>query len=523
MRLSPLKLGRCSFCLLLTLFMSVVANAQEGQDTPPANEASPSEEITNAAKDAKEAMENKANEAADAKKEEATDAVKEEVKEKTEDAMKDKTEEPAAEGEISERRKRQLEALPDVGKLADKPKTKEFYSAIGAGKTLPEGVMRVRLPYQNVYGKEGFDEEGNKESQGYEINIDAMAAVAEYGLTDRISLALIVPFVLKSQAGLNANEIRKNNRKFKREFGRYAGAVKALLKSQGFCSTDADCYSKIYSDNYTIPVNQTVTLTTGETVLATTDEPVSRQIDNLLMTPINPLDGETGIGDVQIGGLYNFYAAQNFSLSAGGGIKLPTGKFKDVPKGKRATGGGVLDAGLRFNFDYKLFPWLVFSLQHQLETMLASGKKNKSSSIFNDRLNTGDPTIPAAIAIGGDGQPNEQKFERTGTGHDGFIRFGFGLTDLGEAFKPVGVGLKYRWKEGRETRYDGEAIDSNGWRRDEITRMRFAGFNISWDGLGLKPLIPLSINYEYEMPVSGEFATIAPITNRFQIIGYYKF
>ncbi len=403
------------------------------------------------------------------------------------------------------------------------PPPRKFYAAVGSGKTLPAKVLRVRLPYQNLYGKEGFDENGNKESLGFEINIDALALAAEYGLTDKISLAVVAPFVVNSEAGLNANTIRLNSRKFHREFGRYKDAVKSLMQSQNLCTTDSDCEAKIYSSNYAIPANQEVTTTTGEKVLASSHEPVARQIDSLLFRSITPKDGETGLGDVTVGGLYNFYSANNLSLSTGLGIRLPTGKFKNVPSGQRAIGGGVTDLGIRFNVDYHFANWGVVALQHQIEQMIIKGESIKDSSIYNDRTNTGDPTDPLAIAIGGDGFDNNQEFERWGLGHDGFLRFNFALTPLADTLQPMGIGLSYRWYEGRETRYDGQAFDGNGWRYDEITRLRFAGFAMSWDGLGMNPLVPLSFKYEYETPISGSLATVAPTTNRIQFIGYYKF
>ena len=77
-------------------------------------------------------------------------------------------------------------------------------------------------------------------------------------------------------------------------------------------------------------------------------------------------------------------------------------------------------------------------------------KKTKNSGIYNDRTNTGDPTTAAAIAIGSDGKPNSQTFERWGLGHDGFLRINMGLTDIADILAPVGVGVQYRWYEGRK-------------------------------------------------------------------------
>ena len=77
------------------------------------------------------------------------------------------------------------------------------------------------------------------------------------------------------------------------------------------------------------------------------------------MTPVTPTSGETGLGDITLGGLYNFYDEGDISMSFGGGLRIPTGKFENVPSGKRGTGGGIMDLGLRFNFDYKVAPWMV--------------------------------------------------------------------------------------------------------------------------------------------------------------------
>ena len=57
------------------------------------------------------------------------------------------------------------EAIKSVG---PRDPEKKFYSAIGAGKTLPKRRDEVRLPFQNVSGDDGFDEDGNRESLGFE-------------------------------------------------------------------------------------------------------------------------------------------------------------------------------------------------------------------------------------------------------------------------------------------------------------------------------------------------------------------
>ena len=94
--------------------------------------------------------------------------------------------------------------------------------------------------------------------------------------------------------------------------------------------------------------------------------------------------------------------------------------------------------------------------------MLASGTKYKNSGVFNDKINEADPSTPDAIAIGSDGKPNKQKFERAGVGRTYQARVGYSAKSLGGFLAPFGLSLSYQSYEDRETRYDGEAFDSSG-------------------------------------------------------------
>lgn len=426
--------------------------------------------------------------------------------------------------------KKKRDELKEVGNIEYKKALPDDDSAhqgvMGLGKTLPERVLRVRLPFVNTYGKDGFDQDGERKEMGFDVNIQATALVAEYGLSDRISLQFVAPYVYSNKLGLNAQNLRSNNFLFARERDRYVNSVANMLQERGQCANIEVCADLVANGNYTLPVEEIITLTTGEEVLANSTDPAMIQIDRLLMRPIAPLDGKTGIGDLQIGGLYNFLDNGVISLSTGLGLRLPTGAFADVPRGQRAIGGGVTDLGARFNFDYQPFRPLVFSVQYQVEQMIAAGKKNKTSGLYNDRLNEADPTTEAAIAIGSDGKENEQKFERYGLGHSYLVRVGYGLAALSGVsnyLRPLGVGVSYNWFKGRETRYDGAAIDGVGLVYDPIPTASSYTVGMSWDGLAFRPLLPLTVSVEHTRFIDGKNMVIAPNTTTIQLMGYYKF
>ncbi|MFW7379384.1 MAG: hypothetical protein ACOH5I_11290 [Oligoflexus sp.] len=429
-----------------------------------------------------------------------------------------------------ERSKSKRDELKEVGnidyKKAPPEDDKANQGVMGMGKTLPEKVLRVRLPIINTFGNEGFDDKGERKEMGFDINVQTTALVTEYGLTDKISLQFVAPYVFSNKLGLNANNLRNNNFLFRRERDRYIGAVAKILAGRDQCPSLEECIEFVEKGNYTLPIEEPIVLTTGEVVTAQSGETAAYQIDQLLMKPITPLDGKTGIGDLQIGGLYNFLDNGTISLSAGLGIRLPTGAFKEVPRGQRAIGGGVTDLGARLNFDYQPVRPLVFSLQYQAEQMIAAGKKHKASGISNDKMNTADPTTAAAIAVGSDGKGNEQKFERYGLGHSYVVRVGYGLAALSgmsDFLRPLGVGASYNWFQGRETRYDGAAYDGSGLVFEPIPTASSYTVGASWDGLAFRPLIPLTISIDHTRFLDGENMVVAPNTTTIQFMGYYKF
>src|SRR5688500_13334820 len=81
------------------------------------------------------------------------------------------------------------------------PEAPEYFDASTAeSQTLPAEVWRFRLVNKIIQGDYGYDARGQRESLGFEVQAVATAVAVEYGLTDRLSLGLILPYVTSNQA-----------------------------------------------------------------------------------------------------------------------------------------------------------------------------------------------------------------------------------------------------------------------------------------------------------------------------------
>ena len=70
---------------------------------------------------------------------------------------------------------------------------------IGLAGVLPKKVIRIQLPFINYSGNEGFDEDGNKEKLGIDVNINATAFALQYGVTDKFTFGFGIPYIYKTK------------------------------------------------------------------------------------------------------------------------------------------------------------------------------------------------------------------------------------------------------------------------------------------------------------------------------------
>ena len=394
---------------------------------------------------------------------------------------------------------------------------KAYYAAGPEGKTLPEKVLRLRIPLRWVSADSGFDKDGKKLDLGLKLNLMASGLVIEYGITDALSIQVLAPVVLQNQAAMNGTKFKESS-VYKEKYAGFIKQAAALYAAQGVCEI-SKCIEIIEGGQRTAFATP-LTLPTGETLVVPAGVAVKDAASAFILNAAAPAKGRTGVGDLEVGALYSF-AAENGPLSdsavyaaAGLGLRVPTGSFKDVPSAQRGTGRGTLDLGLRVNLDYNPADGVFISWQNQSEMMLAKAKKMKSSLVNASELNNADPTTAAAIAAGSDGKANEQTFSRNGVRNVGFLKAAWGVGNVAEDL--ACLGLNAQWK------YDLESEERlNNVSQGARSKLYTLSLGASFDGLAEK--IPVQVDVDAEFPLGGVNKVLAAKVYGLTLKGYYKF
>jgi len=369
-------------------------------------------------------------------------------------------------------------------KLAPLP---PFYSSLGLGKTLPGGFYRFRSVTRIGRGDVGFDQNGKELDLGLELNTVVQAAVIEYGLTEELSFQVLIPYVVKNQMSLDYRQFNQTDL-FRQQNSQLNGLLHRSLIDQGICSSLEDCQQQI-DQGLSLPEGSTLTLPTGEQ-LPVGGVPLSviqDSIPQLVRAAATPADGETGIGDIDFGVLYVFHSTKKSVYAFGGGFRLPTGSFENVPRARRGTGEGLVKGALRFNYDYNPLPPLWFSYQHQAEFMVIDGRKKKSSILNPNELNEADPTTDIA---------NTQVVSQNALRHHGLFRLDYGLGGFASALEPTSIELIGHYDLGVETKIDGVSAGP------APQSYRYS-YGLKLDGLGLARPLPAYLKFSQERMISG--------------------
>lgn len=375
-------------------------------------------------------------------------------------------------------------------------KSQPYYAAIGEGQTLPKGVLRVRIPYNYATAASGFDKDGNKRDAGLTLRASGTAFVLEYGATGNLSLQLLAPYVLSNELGLDADRFRKSD-VYKKNYDEFLAGLGAKLQAQGICPS-ADACAQLIEGGYALPADTPVVLPSGETVVVKAGVPVKAYADSIVVGAARPAAGRTGLGDVELGFLYALFKRYDAGLSIGAGLRFPTGSFGDVPSAQRATGRGTTDLGIRFNADVSPFKGVWLSYQNQAELMLIAAEKTPSSLLDNNELAEADA----------------QKFERKGVRNLGFFKLGWGLGNITQSLAPIGVQTQLKYARQSKEYLDGEPVG------DPANSMSLLGGAV-FDALAYR--IPLQLQYDHEVPLSGANVTLAPTVQLLTLKAYYRF
>ncbi|MBX9703802.1 MAG: hypothetical protein K2X39_06580 [Silvanigrellaceae bacterium] len=428
--------------------------------------------------------------------------------------------------------------------------TKQLHFPLSAAhpkaKTLPKGVFRATLPAAITFGHEGFDSSGNRTDSGFSYERFATGLVFEYGVTSKISIGFGIPYMAIQNLTLNSNKFEKS-KIFNDNYNAQVRLVAQELMNDGqICSSIASCEaiikpSSLYHGGIALPTNTTIVLPTGEKVVVLSNQSFNDAIRYGVITAASPASGATGLGDLQVGFLWNLIDEASeinqsffvpFLFAWGTSLRMPTGEFDVVsgygsttlPTGRLATGGdgtliaggGTYDAILRGNLDLKLYKGVYLGWQHQIEKSLNTTNVHRASYIHPGSFNQADPCVYVTEANqSGDCKPNTQTFSRRGFRNVGFVEVQWGLGETLPQLKILGLYSQYKYNIAAANYLNNVALTAGRERFDSVV----SGFILS----GLPYGIPLELGTEYETPLRGANRAVSPANLQFNVRVFGKF
>ncbi len=385
----------------------------------------------------------------------------------------------------------------------------------GEGQTLPQGVMRFRSVYRRAEAKTAYGATGKSETSGLSFSAQASALVFEYGLTPAVSLQFIAPHVFENNLSMNGSEFQKSSI-YREKYDSFIEVAAQRLVADKLCSDVQTCVIAINQNSLSLPLNTTLTLPTGEKLDVRAGVPLKTVASALVVNAAVPTSGRTGWGDYEIGALValadpevGFVKNWDLNVSLGLGLRLPTGSFTNVPAAQRPTGRGTLDLGIRSNIDKIVSRVFVVSWQNQMELMLQSGSKKRSSLLSSNALNSANPNISGA-----DGQPNLGTFKRNEARQIGFFKMALSGGFWDEKFSALILNGQFKYDFDTPGEVSGVALGQD-------TTFYSSQLGATFDGL--KYSVPLQLDVDYEFPIAGKNKAIAAQVMSATLKAFYKF
>ena len=438
------------------------------------------------------------------------------------DKIKDKVEELK-----NSRQKNRKETTDAILKRRGKDPEVARYVTAGEAQTLPEKVIRFDFVYRNIAGNQTFEKGGGaKKDKGLDVVANVRAYSFAYGISDKLSVQLVVPTIASNQLTINADKF-STSKIYAKNYKKLMDAVIPALQA----NSATECFGKSYEEcdalinevhanpnnDFSLPTDTPMILTTGETYVNKAKVPVRTAGNSMITNAAKPKNGVTGVGDITLGALYNAFTATNQRASVGLGLRLPTGKGKDEKTYNR-TGSGFTTAIVGVKYDYQVIDPFVVSLSNQFEFNLKNAHYLRHSILNPDELNTADvntvnETVPSNK---GDGVTNNYQVSKKGPTTSGTVRLAYSLGALSPYLGPLTTFGYYGWAFNPETYYDSQS-QQNESRQTSIT------YALAFDGLALPTRIPAGLTLSQERIISGNDVTIATVSTTIDLNVYYKF
>jgi hypothetical protein len=377
---------------------------------------------------------------------------------------------------------------------------------------LPESVLRFRAIYAGAKSEKGYDGAGNKVENGVKISANIGTAVLEYGITEKISAQLLIPYRLDGKAEVSDKETFITKAAAP---GLIADPVAGpkLLGAKALVLQNPQL-SGAYAINAltptAIPLTGTgVTIPAGAKVKDFMDNEFIPQLalvqaranyDEIKKTKVDDTKFQKGLGDIEIGAKYALSTVKEpwfdgvpLYTSVAAGVRLDSSNYTEATKkGEIPVGRGTMDGAIRLNADYEFINGVQLQLENQSEIMLAKGKAwNKSE------------------ATGG----KELDLERKGARQAGYSKLMVAPGTWIPSVDFLMLNARYSWNNESETKLgDAKTAGSVG---------RSAQLGVSFDGLKLK--LPVQLDYDYVLAARGRSVTSAFDANVVTLKLFYKF
>lgn len=405
---------------------------------------------------------------------------------------------------------------------APKKASEYLYAAQPEGKTLAKGMLRVRLPYKMSTGDTGFDDKGKKTHPPVKVKAAGGALVAEYGLSDRVSLQFMTEYVGSQEVSFDKGRFLGSADYRAASQGVYAdkfsalgtdvdadnlstklqGAIANALVQNGACGTTdvATCFGQIQA-GMKAPVDLPASATNltgldikqGDTlnvVIGGYAAAVNQQIEDGILDAAEQQAsrrGATGMGDTTVGALVEVLHEGPLFLSVGLGMRFPTGKYKSLGGNELQTGRGLTEVGLRTNVDVLPVNWLMLSWQNQAEVMAVKGKKEVGTETYD--------------------------VERVGARNVGFFYLKPSLVPLHHSLNVLAPRLGVTYDHDSAEKIDGKAPE-RGYVHNSYVGM---GFDLT------RYALPFQFDVEHQRPLEGRNKTVALTSTLYTLKGFYIF
>ena len=100
--------------------------------------------------------------------------------------------------------------------------------------------MRARSIYRSINSSAEFTINGKKQSNGTDISINASAYALEYGLTNKLSLQMMIPFLDKIKLTVDYKNYL-NSKLYRRKVDESVDTLAKELVGKGICSNQQQC------------------------------------------------------------------------------------------------------------------------------------------------------------------------------------------------------------------------------------------------------------------------------------------